>query len=190
MHSEIFIHPKAIVDEEVSIGANTKIWAHAHILKGAVIGENCNIADNVFIEGGAVIGNNVTIKNNCSIWNGVHIQDEVFIGPSVIFTNDRFPRSPRMPEVKERYQKEEHWLQRTLVKKGVSIGAGAIILPNLTIAPYTSIAAGALVSKSTVEHALMLGSPARLHGYVCTCGYRLIAGKCPECHKNYPELRD
>ena len=188
MQAGIFIHPKAIVDEGVHIGANTRIWANAHILKGAILGANCNIADNVFIEGGARIGDNVTIKNNCAIWNGVIIEDEVFIGPSVIFTNDRFPRSPRMEEVRDRYQNEENWLTKTHVQRGVSIGAGAIILSNIVIEEYSFIAAGSLLSKSTKPHSLMLGSPAVFHGYVCTCGYRLEIQECPKCKKIYLNL--
>ena len=121
-------HETAIVESE-TIGEGTCIWAYAHVLDGAKIGANVAIGDHAFVEGGAVIGNNVTIKNQVCIWEGVNIEDDVFVGPRVTFTNDSNPRSPRMEKAKERYSETENWLGRTSVRRGASIGAAATICP-------------------------------------------------------------
>src|SRR5690349_365704 len=129
--SAVFVHPLACCESE-QIGSGTKVWAFAHVMKGARIGENCNVCDHAFIESGAIVGNGVTVKNQVMIWDGVEVEDGCFLGPGVIFTNDKYPRSPRLsdvPEIARRYSKAENWLGRIRVCRGASIGAGAIILP-------------------------------------------------------------
>ena len=169
---EIFVHASAVVESE-SIGCGTSIWAFAHVMPHATIGENCNLGDHVFVESGARIGNNVTIKNNVCVWDGVTIQDDAFIGPQVVFTNDKFPRSRRMPEAAARYERRENWLLNTLVRQGCSIGAHATILPGVTLGEYSMIAAGSLVTRDVEPYSLVLGSPAFGVGKVCRCGRRL-----------------
>ena len=166
------IHPQALVETD-QIGSGTCIWAFAHVMNGARIGCQVNIGDHAFVESGASIGNNVTIKNQVCIWEGVTIEDDVFIGPRVTFTNDRYPRSPRMAEAGERYSLKANWLVSTLVRKGCSIGAGATICPGIELGPYCMIGAGAVVTRSVPAFALMLGMPARQVGVVCTCGQPL-----------------
>lgn len=163
------IHPQALVESE-NIGDGTNVWAFAHVMKDAVIGTCCNVGDHAFIESGAVVGNNVTIKNQALIWEGVTIQDNVFIGPRVTFTNDRFPRSPRMPEASQRYKSREGWLAKTLVKHGCSIGAGAVICPGVELGEYCVVGAGATVTKDVAPFSMVVGNPARHLRFVCTCG--------------------
>lgn len=163
------IHPQAIVESD-EIGNGTCIWAFAHVMRGAKIGTCVNVGDHTFIEGGAVIGNNVTIKNQVCIWDGITIEDDAFIGPRVTFTNDRYPRSPRMEAVKSRYASRENWLSTTRVRTGCAIGAAATICPGVELGPYSSIGAGAVVTRDVPPFALMLGTPARQMGDVCTCG--------------------
>ena len=165
-------HPQALVESN-SIGEGTRIWAFAHVLAGASIGCNGNIGDHAFIEGGAVIGNNVTVKNQVCVWNGVVIEDDAFIGPRVTFTNDLRPRSPRMPEVGERYSTEQNWLVKTTVRRGCSIGAAAVICPGVELGAYSMVAAGAVVTKDVPPFALCMGSPAVHRADVCVCGEKL-----------------
>jgi UDP-2-acetamido-3-amino-2,3-dideoxy-glucuronate N-acetyltransferase len=167
-----FFHPTALVESD-QIGPGTRVWAYAHVMAGARAGGNCNLGDHSYVEAGAVIGDNVTIKNNVCIWAGVTLEDDVFVGPNAVFTNDRFPRSPRMPQVRERYERVERWLQRTLVERGASIGANATILPGLRLGRYSMIGAGAVVTADVPPFALMIGAPARHIGDVCRCGQRL-----------------
>lgn len=171
MHDSFF-HPTALVDG-ARIGEGTRVWAYAHILPGARVGANCNVADHVFIEGGAVIGDNVTLKNNVCVWDGITIDDDVFVGPNVAFTNDRFPRSPRMPQMRHRYAHPENWLSPTHVGRGCTIGANATILPGVRLGEYSFIGAGATVTTDVPDFALVTGSPARVIGHVCLCGRRL-----------------
>lgn len=180
----VYVHPTALV-ETGAIGSDTRIWAFAHVLAGATIGSNCNIGDHAFIEGGATIGDNVTLKNQVCVWEGVWLEDDVFVGPGVSFTNDRYPRSPRMPEARKRYADKTNWLARTVVQQGCSIGAGAIVAPGVTLGRYSMIAAGAVVTHDVQPYALMVGVPARSQGYVCRCGQKLgepgAALRCPAC---------
>jgi acetyltransferase-like isoleucine patch superfamily enzyme len=162
---DVFIHPTALV-ETADIGPGTKIWAFAHVMAGAVIGADCNLGDHVFVESGARIGRGVTIKNQVLIWSGVEIADYVFVGPNVVFTNDRYPRSPRMPEVKWRYAQPENWLVRTTIEQGASIGAQATILCGLRLGAYCAVAAGSVVTRDVPPHRLVAGNPARPRGYV------------------------
>src|SRR3989338_9065536 len=160
----IYIHPTAIVEKPCEIGKGTKIWHYVHIMKSAKIGENCQLGQNVFIDSMAEIGNRVKIQNNVSVYNCVKLEDNVFCGPSMVFTNVINPRShiSRKSEFKE-----------TLVKKGVTLGANSTILCGITIGAYAFIGAGAVVTKDVAPYALVYGNPARLNGWMCECGVKL-----------------
>jgi len=159
---DYFIHPNAIVETE-SIGAKTRIWAFAHVLKNVSIGEECNLCDYVFIESGVTIGNRVTIKNGISVWEGLTIEDDVFLGPNCVFTNDMFPRS------KAHHQEYE----KTLLKKGASIGANATILCGITLGRYCLIGAGAVVTKDVPDFACVIGNPAKLLYWISKTGEKI-----------------
>jgi acetyltransferase-like isoleucine patch superfamily enzyme len=169
--TQVFVHSSAIV-ESTQIGEGTHIWAYAHVMRDVPIGADCNIGDHCFIESGATIGNQVTIKNGNMIWDGVHLEDGVFVGPLVVFTNDLHPRSPRLPHMRSRYA-DRSWLMPTVIKRGASLGAGSVILAGVTIGAFCMIGAGAIVNRSLPPHALAVGSPARVRGWVCECGQRL-----------------
>jgi UDP-2-acetamido-3-amino-2,3-dideoxy-glucuronate N-acetyltransferase len=185
----IYVHPTALV-ETTNVGAGTRIWAFTHVTSGAIVGSNCNIGGQCFIEAGATIGNNVTVKNGNNIWAGIVIGDGVFIGPQVVFTNDLRPRSPRLAYASERYT-EQSWLARTVIKEGVSIGAGAVILPGVTLNAFCMIAAGAIVTRDVPAHALVMGGPARITGWVCYCGQKLneedATAWCKECSARFAQ---
>jgi UDP-2-acetamido-3-amino-2,3-dideoxy-glucuronate N-acetyltransferase len=167
-----FVHPQALCESH-DIGSGTRIWAFAHVMNGVHIGAECNIGGHVFIEDGAWIGDRVTIKNGVLVWRGVRIDDDAFIGPGVIFTNDLRPRSPRMANAAVARRYSAGWLAQTQVGQGASVGAGAVILPGLTIGEYAFVAAGAVVTRDVASHALVMGNPARKKGYVCACGTKL-----------------
>lgn len=166
--NNVFIHPTAIVETQ-QIGQDTRVWAFVHVMKGVSIGMNCNVGDHCFIESGVTIGSNVTIKNGNMIWEGVTLEDGVFVGPHVFFTNDLYPRSPRLPQAKERYG-SRGWLVPTLVRQGASLGAGAVILAGTTIGEFSMVGAGAVVTRDVPPHALVIGNPACVRGWVCRCG--------------------
>lgn len=175
-------HPAALVETD-QIGAGTRIWAFAHVMPGAVIGRDCNIGDHCYIEGGVRIGDEVVVKNGVSVWDGVTLEDRVFAGPNVAFTNDRVPRAKAPPE---------QWY-RTLVREGASLGANATILPGITIGRYALIGAGAVVTRDVPDFALMTGNPARRRGYVCRCGTALsfVDGKAGcSCGLRYRMIGD
>src|SRR4030095_1893122 len=160
--NKFFVHPNAIVETD-NIGAKTRIWAFAHVLKNVSIGEDCNLCDYVFVEGGVSIGNRVTIKNGISLWEGVTIEDDVFLGPNCVFTNDMFPRS-----------KAHHAeYEKTLLKKGASVGANATILCGITLGSYCLIGAGAVVTRDVPDFACMVGSPAKILYWISKTGERL-----------------
>ena len=156
-----YIHPTAIVDTKV-IGEETRIWAFVHVLSDVSIGDNCNICDHCFIEGGVRIGNNVTIKSGIYIWEGVKLEDDVFLGPNVVFTNDLRPRSKQYIEVKE-----------TFVSKGASIGANSTILAGITIGKFAMSGIGSVITRDVPDHALVYGNPAKVKGWVDEKGEKL-----------------
>ncbi len=169
----IYIHPTAEVAPEAQIGAGTRIWRQAHIREHAVIGESCNIGKGVYIETHVKIGSRVKIQNHVSIFEGVTLEDGVFVGPHVCFTNDLHPRAIT-PD--GNLKTADDWqITPTLVRYGASIGAGAVIVCGITIGTFALVGAGAVVTKDVPPHALVLGNPARLHGYVCRCAHRLSA---------------
>lgn len=173
--SSFFVHPTAIVDENVTIGMRTKIWHFSHILSGSCIGEGCNIGQNVVLGPDVIIGNGCKIQNNVSVYKGVTLEEDVFCGPSMVFTNVFNPRAhvSRMSE-----------LRPTVVKQGATLGANCTIVCGVTIGRYAFVGAGAVVTKDVPDHALVVGNPARRIGWVCECGEKLdLAFKCPKCRK-------
>jgi UDP-2-acetamido-3-amino-2,3-dideoxy-glucuronate N-acetyltransferase len=159
-----FSHPQALVESE-DIGPGTRIWAFAHVLPGVRIGADCNICDHAFIETGVVLGNNVTVKNGVAIWQGVHIEDNVFLGPNCVLTNDPNPRAY--------IKKSGAALQTTLIRENATVGANATILCGVSIGRYAFIGAGAVVLRTVPDFALMVGNPARQVGWMCRCARRL-----------------
>ena len=184
-NSEFFVHPSACVDQPCSIGSGTKIWHFCHVSRGSKIGERCILGQNVFVAAGAIIGSNVKIQNNVSIYDGVELEDDVFCGPSCVFTNVINPRS----EIVRRDQ-----YQRTVVKRGATIGANATIMCGATIGRYAFIGAGALVRGDVPDYALMLGVPAVREGWMSRHGHGLHAPDadglfvCPESGWKYKEV--
>lgn len=157
MPRECFVHHHALCETE-AVGPRTRIWAFAHVLPGARIGADCNICDHVFVENDVVVGDRVTVKCGVQLWDGVEIEDDVFVGPNVTFTNDPFPRSRRHQDA----------VRRTRVRTGASIGANATLLPGIEIGAHAMIGAGAVVTRSVPPHAIAVGNPARITGYVDT----------------------
>jgi len=163
-----FIHESAYVDEGAVIGDDTRIWHFCHVNPGAVIGERCSLGQNVVVMPRTRIGNNVKIQNNVSIYEGVELEDDVFCGPSMVFTNVVNPRS---------HVSRKHEYRRTLVKRGASIGANATIVCGATLGEYAFVGAGAVVSRDVKPYALVVGVPARQVGWMCACGERLEEGR-------------
>ena len=188
--AETLIHPAAIVETD-TVGAGTRVWAFTHVLAGASIGRDCNIGGHCYIESGAVVGDRVTVKNGNAVWAGVTLEEGVFVGPGVVFTNDRYPRSPRLGASGARYD-DEGWLEPTSVRRGATLAAGAVILPGLTVGEFAFVGAGAVVTRDVAAHALVLGNPARAAGWVCRCARRVDVGAdrraCPECGFAYRDL--
>jgi acetyltransferase-like isoleucine patch superfamily enzyme len=180
-----FLHPQALCECE-NVGDGTRIWAFAHVMRGARVGKDCNIGEGAFVETGAIVGDRVTLKNRVLVWDGIVIGDDAFIGPGVIFTNDKTPRSPRMPQSKRRYSSRLNWCCSTTVGRGASLGAGVVVLPGITIGEFAMVAAGAVVTRNVAPYQLVLGNPARPAGWVCLCGNRLDAAlDCPSCRAGY-----
>ena len=176
-----YIHPSAFIDEGSIIGEGTRIWHFSHVMPGAVIGKNCNLGQNVVVCPEVTLGNNVKVQNNVSIYTGVTCEDDVFLGPSMVFTNVINPRSalPRKDQYKP-----------TVVKRGASIGANATIICGTIIGEFALIGAGAVVTKDVKPYALIIGNPARQSGWVSEFGHRLIFNEeglatCPESQQSY-----
>lgn len=175
---DFFVHESSYVDDDVEIGEGTKIWYFCHIQKGARIGKNCSMGQNVNISNNVMIGNGCKIQNNVSLYEGVVLEDDVFCGPSCVFTNDLTPRA-KYPKGRANYKK-------TILREGASIGANATVVCGNTIGKYAMIGAGAVVTSDVPDHALMLGIPTRQAGWICTCGTRLNnAMECPHCGRKY-----
>jgi UDP-2-acetamido-3-amino-2,3-dideoxy-glucuronate N-acetyltransferase len=175
-----FAHPTATIDPGCEIGEGTKIWHYSHVMPGARIGRGCNFGQNVLVARDVVVGNNVKIQNNVSVYEGVTLEDDVFCGPSMVFTNVINPRS---------HVSRKHEFRETLVRRGATIGANATILCGHTVGRFAFIGAGAVVTKDVPDYALMLGAPARVAGWMCECGVRLAVtgrqGACPDCRRRY-----
>ena len=176
-----FSHPTAVVDENCIIGEGTKIWHYSHLMTGCCIGENCNLGQNVVVSPGVILGNNVKVQNNVSIYTGVVCEDDVFLGPSMVFTNVINPRSAIVR--KDQYKK-------TIVRKGASIGANATIICGNEIGAFAMIGAGAVITKPVAAYALLVGNPATQIGWISEWGHRLLfddSGKaiCTESGQQY-----
>jgi UDP-2-acetamido-3-amino-2,3-dideoxy-glucuronate N-acetyltransferase len=177
-----FLHPTAILEDGAFLGPGSKVWHYSHIMRGSRIGANCNIGRNVLIGPDAAVGSGCRIQNNISIFKGITLEDEVFCGPSMVFTNVFNPRAfiPRM-----------HELRLTLVRRGAALGAGCVIVCGVTIGQYAFVAAGAVVTRQVPAYALVMGNPARQQGWVCWCGVKLTAQLvCPACGRSYESTGD
>ncbi len=179
--TEFFAHPTAIIDDGCQIGKGTRVWHFTHIMSGSIIGENCNLGQNVVVSPRVILGNNVKVQNNVSVYTGVICEDDVFLGPSMVFTNVINPRSA---------VKRHDQYQATLVKKGATIGANATILCGITLGEYCFIGAGAVVTKDVKPFALVVGNPARQTGWMSEYGHKLKFDDqgyavCPESKKKY-----
>ena len=181
MNNNFYVHPTSIIDENVMIGDNTKIWHFSHIQSGARIGSNCSLGQNVNVSNNVTIGNGCKIQNNVSLYEGVELEDFVFCGPSCVFTNDLTPRA--------KYPKGHSNYKKTIIKLGASIGANATIVCGHTVGEWALIGAGAVVASNVPAHALMLGVPAKQKGWVCECGQVLKSKDnlfiCPDCGRKY-----
>lgn len=183
--AEYFAHPSSFIDEGARIGAGTKIWHFSHVMPGAVIGARCNLGQNVVVMPGTRLGDNVKVQNNVSIYEGVELEDDVFCGPSCVFTNVLNPRS---------HVSRKHEYQKTLVRRGASIGANATIVCGVTLGAFAFIGAGAVVTTDVPAYGLMVGVPARRVGWMCQCGERLrVTGaraQCAACGAGYEETAE
>jgi len=179
---DYFVHESSYVDAGAVVGAGTRIWHFSHVMPGAVIGERCNLGQNVVVMPGTRLGNNVKVQNNVSIYEGVELEDDVFCGPSCVFTNVMNPRSHVSRKAEYR---------RTLVRRGATIGANATVICGSTLGAYAFIGAGAVVRGDVPDYALMVGVPARRVGWMCQCGERLALrsaeAECAACGARYRE---
>ena len=180
MEKNYFVHESSYIDDGCQIGEDTKIWHFSHVMGGCIIGKRCNIGQNVVISPGVILGEGVKIQNNVSVYTGVVCEDGVFLGPSCVFTNVINPRA---------FIERKHEYRKTVVKKGASIGANATIVCGHDIGRYAFVGAGAVVTQNVPDYALVYGSPARIHGYVCQCGEKLhfehAKAVCPVCGVKY-----
>jgi len=179
--SGYFAHATSVVDGGARIGEGTKIWHFCHVDAKAEIGKNCVLGQNVYVGPNVKIGGNVKIQNNVSLYDGVVLEDDVFCGPSCVFTNVSNPRS---------HVSRKDEFKKTVVKKGASIGANATLICGITIGEYAFIGAGAVITKDVPAHALVYGAPAQAHGWMCKCGEKLPDSKetltCSRCQSTYP----
>jgi UDP-2-acetamido-3-amino-2,3-dideoxy-glucuronate N-acetyltransferase len=182
--ADTFVHESSYVDDGAEIGAGSKIWHFCHVMSGARLGERCNLGQNVFVASGVVMGSNVKIQNNVSLYTGVVLEDDVFLGPSMVFTNVTNPRSHVL-------RHDEY--KTTLVKRGASIGANATIVCGVTLGRYCFVGAGSVVTRDVPDYALVYGNPARVRGWICQCGVQLNfvptsdgeAAQCAACGAAY-----
>jgi UDP-2-acetamido-3-amino-2,3-dideoxy-glucuronate N-acetyltransferase len=182
--NKAYVHPTAVVDKTATIGDGTKVWHFVHVRENAEIGRNCILGDFVYVGNGVKIGNAVKLQNRATVYEGVRIEDKVFVGPHVSFTNDTYPRSF-----------STNWkIVETLVKEGASIGAGAIVRCGITVGEYALIGAGSVVTKEVPSHAIAYGNPAEVRGFACKCGRKLkeeekkqkfVLMKCSICGEKY-----
>jgi UDP-2-acetamido-3-amino-2,3-dideoxy-glucuronate N-acetyltransferase len=172
----VFVHERALCESD-AIGARTRVWAFAHVMKGAVIGSDCNVGDHAFVESGARLGNHVTVKNCVLVWDKVTVEDEVFLGPNMVFTNDMNPRVA--------FKKSADGFLPTLVRRGASIGANATIVCGVTIGTNAFVGAGSVVIRDVPAHAMVVGNPARRIGWMCACGEKLPADLACKCGRRY-----
>ncbi len=181
MENNYWNHKTCEIEEGAEIGSGTKVWHNSQIKKGAKIGKNCTIGHNCFIGGEAVIGNNVKIQSNTDVWDKVSLEDYVFVGPSVVFTNDKNPRS-KYPKLKE------EWIT-TLIKEGSTLGANSTIVCGITIGRSAMIGAGAVVTRDVPDYAIIIGVPAVIAGWICECGNKIEFEKeetsCVKCNRKY-----
>jgi UDP-2-acetamido-3-amino-2,3-dideoxy-glucuronate N-acetyltransferase len=168
---DAFVHESAYVDEGATVGAGSKVWHFCHVMAGAVIGERCSLGQNVVVMNGTRMGDNVKVQNNVSIYEGVELEDDVFCGPSMVFTNVMNPRS---------HVSRKHEYRRTLVRRGASIGANATIVCGATLGEYAFVGAGSVVTRDVKAYALVAGVPAKQLGWMCQCGERLHAPSVAE----------
>ena len=183
---DVFIHESCYIDKECVIGTGTKIWHFSHVMSGASIGKQCNIGQNVLIASGVVLGDHVKVQNNVSLYFGVVCENNVFLGPSCVFTNVINPRS--FIDRKNEYKK-------TIIKEGATIGANATIICGNVIGKYALIGAGSVVTKNIPDYTLAVGNPACPIGYVCQCGYQIYfnsngEGVCNQCGKSYKKTKE
>jgi UDP-2-acetamido-3-amino-2,3-dideoxy-glucuronate N-acetyltransferase len=181
-----FVHESSYIDQNAIIGEGTKIWHFCHISEGARIGKNCTLGQNVFVGRNVVIGDNCKIQNNVSVYEGVTLEDDVFCGPSMVFTNVDTPRST--------YPRNPQGYLKTLVKRGCTIGANATIICGVTLGEYSFIGAGAVVTKDVPAYALVYGNPARIQGWMCECGTKLAFyndhATCSNCNRTYRQVAE
>ena len=180
---DVFIHPTAVVDDPCEIGEGSKIWHFAHVCAGARIGARCTLGQNVYVASAVVLGSGVRIQNNVSVYDGVTLEDDVFCGPSMVFTNVRNPRA---------HISRKHEFLPTLVRRGATLGANCTVLCGITVGRYAFVGAGAVVTRDVPDFALVVGTPARIAGWMCACGERLAfdvapsgASTCESCDARY-----
>ena len=174
--SEVFVHQHGIC-ESTDVGPGTRVWAFAHVLGGATVGNDCNICDHAYIENGVTVGNRVTIKNRVLLFEGVTVQDDVFLGPGVIFTNDLRPRAF--------IKRGGADLSPTVVERGATLGAGVVVVCGISIGAYAFVGAGTVLTRDVPAHAFVVGNPGRIIGWACECGSRLPASLACECGITY-----
>lgn len=173
----VFVHERALCESE-DVGPRTRIWAFAHVMAGARVGADCNLCDHVFVETGARIGDRVTIKNQVMVWDKVTVEDDVFMGPGAVLTNDLKPRAA--------FKNPPEDFLPTLIRRGATVGAGAVIVCGVTLGRSAFVGAGAVVVRDVPDHGLVVGNPARRIGWACACGERLTeALACPACDRRY-----
>lgn len=173
-----YIHPTAEIAQDATIGEGTRIWHHAQIRNGAIIGQQCIIGKGAYIDSGVTIGHNVKIQNYVSIFHGVTLEDGIFVGPHVCFTNDLHPRAINPDGT---LKGADDWVvAKTLVQSGASLGANSTIVCGITIGKWAMVGAGSVVTRNVPDYGLVLGNPARLHGFVCPCGHTLVQAASPE----------